>query len=188
MRIRAWLVLTGCSVFVACGGVSVLGSGPGGAGSGGSGGTGVVGEVYTAGTGGSASSGGSATIVASAGADNSNQVVAPDCVVAFFGLKCSGQVCHTPGGSSFSSPDLTSPNVAARLVDVPAVHPGIPPGTLCPTGDKLIDTANRSESWLLKKVLGNVGECGSAMPQIGIATADETSCLQHWIEIVPPIH
>jgi hypothetical protein len=187
MRVRAWLALTGCSVLVACGGVSVLGSGPGGASSGGAG----SGEVNNAGTGGSASSGGSATIVASAGSGNGNQVVAPDCVVAFFGLKCSGQVCHTPGGSSFMSPDLTSPNVAARLVDVPAVHPGIPPGAVCPTGDKLIDTTNRSESWLSKKVLGPVGaigECGTAMPQVGTATADELSCLQNWIDTVPPIH
>ena len=83
--------------------------------------------------------------------------------------------------------DLSSANVAARLVDQPASHQDVGPNDVCPTGDKLIDTSNRSASWLLKKLSkSTVGTCGSTMPYAGNLSSIQLSCLQNWINNVPP--
>jgi hypothetical protein len=55
----------------------------------------------------------------------------------------------------------------------------------CPADAKLIDTDNRSASWLLLKVLGPVGTCGALMPPTGALTSANRNCLQDWVNSVP---
>jgi hypothetical protein len=84
--------------------------------------------------------------------------------------------------------DLETPGVVGRLKDVPAKHsdlaPAMDPST-CPTGDKLIDSANPDASWFLKKIKGQQGGCGTAMPQPPTTlTAAETMCLETFVSCV----
>ncbi len=114
----------------------------------------------------------------------------PDCVLTIFKKgtgSCAGSVCHDQGSNSAGGLDLSSANVAARLVDQPASHADVGPTDVCPSGDKLIDTSNRSASWLLKKLSkSTVGTCGSTMPEVGNLSSIQLSCLQNWINNVPP--
>ena len=139
------------------------------------------------GSSGAAGSGGSGT----AGSAGSGPIVStPDCVLTLFKTgsgSCSGSVCHDQGVNAAGGLDLASPNVAARLVDQVALHTAVGPTDVCPTGDKLIDTSNPTESWLLKKLSATgVGMCGSVMPLGGTLSADQLSCLQDWINSVQP--
>jgi hypothetical protein len=96
-------------------------------------------------------------------------------------------VCHDQGANSAGGLDLASLNVASRLVDQPALHSDVGPTDVCPTGDKLIDTSNRSASWLLSKLSAStVGMCGVRMPEVGNLTSIQLSCLQNWINNVQP--
>jgi predicted CxxxxCH...CXXCH cytochrome family protein len=126
----------------------------------------------------------------SSGAGTANTTGTPDCVLAIFKAgsgTCSGSICHDQGVNSAGGLDLASPNVAGRLVDQPAPHSDIGPSDVCPTGDKLIDTSDRSASWLLKKLSAStVGTCGDRMPDSGNLTSIQLSCLQNWINEVQP--
>jgi hypothetical protein len=105
------------------------------------------------------------------------------------GSAASCKLCHTSratamGGLQSSALDLESPNITPRLKDVPAKHLDIPPfmPVMCPTGDLLIDSANPQNSWLLKKVKGQQGNCGTQMPQppTGLR-ADELACIETYV-------
>jgi hypothetical protein len=111
--------------------------------------------------------------------------VVPACVTAVLTNRgatgCANPACHS---NTFASSGLNlSGNLEARLVDVPARHEDILGGTPpeCPTGDKLIDRANPSNSWLLKKITGEHNGCGSPMPSNGSLTTDQKNCLVDWI-------
>jgi hypothetical protein len=95
------------------------------------------------------------------------------CVEEIFnGRASSCKLCHTSkptaqGGLQSAGLDLESPNAMVRLKDVPAKHTDVPitrPTPTCPTGDKLIDSANPEESWLLLKLRGQQGTCGDPQP------------------------
>ena len=159
----------GGSVSVAGGGGAPLGGAPSGAGS-----AGV--ELGGSNHGGSTAGSGGAAVDGDL----------PACVTALFkptsSGKCSNGVCHhganAPGGL-----DLASPGVSARLVDQTASHLGANPSSGCPRGDKLIDSANPQDSWLLKKLtLDAAASCGAKMPATGFLTSDELSCLTGWVE------
>lgn len=100
------------------------------------------------------------------------------CLTQVFTKKCSQtNLCHlagTPGGGL----DLTSPNVAKRLIDVPASHADTDGGD-CPAA-KLVDTANPAASWLLIKLSDGV-TCGTKMPQLGSITSTERQCIQDFV-------
>ncbi len=123
-------------------------------------------------------------------AGSANTAGTPDCVLALFKTasgSCAGSLCHDQGSNSAGGLDLASANVAARLIDQPATHADVGPSDVCPTGDKLIDTSNRSASWLLKKLSAStVGTCGSRMPAVGNLTSVQLSCLQNWVNNVQP--
>jgi hypothetical protein len=156
------------------GGASHAGAGPGGAGDAGAGGDASHAD---AGAGGASTSDAGA-----AGAADENL---PACVVTLFNGTCAGSLCHT-GPSGSGGLDLTSPGVASRLVDRSVQFPGLAPGaTGCPTAAKLIDTSDRSASWLLLKVIGPIGGCGALMPPIGTLSVDDRTCLQAWVDSVP---
>jgi hypothetical protein len=123
---------------------------------------------------------------ADGGAVTANSI--PPCLQTLFSGtgKCSGNVCHSAGAMPAGGLDLTSPDVAARLINVPATHGDIDfdgGGVTCPPA-KLIDTSNPSASWLLIKIDGTQGTCGSAMPQVGTLTSAEKSCIQNYITTV----
>jgi len=83
------------------------------------------------------------------------------CVTAVFTKSCGQTGCHGTTAQS-ASLDLVSPGFPARLLDVNAPHELTTAGTCTPS--KLIDSANPAMSWLLIKVLGTQGGCGSPMP------------------------
>lgn len=80
--------------------------------------------------------------------------------------------------------DLQTPGYSARLKDQSATHSGITTANPeCPSGDKLIDSANKDASWLLKKVSGGQGTCGDAMPPGGLQ-GDQLKCAQDYVSCV----
>jgi hypothetical protein len=102
------------------------------------------------------------------------------------------KLCHyanmpnaSPPMPSLGQLDLVSPNVEERLKDVPAKHVEIiAPNPVCPSGDKLIDSANPANSWLLKKLRGQQGSCGDKMPQTSTLTAFDQACLEDFVYCV----
>jgi hypothetical protein len=104
----------------------------------------------------------------------------------------SCKLCHTdqpsPYGLQSSGLDLQSPGVTARLKDIPAKHGDLAIGMSaadCPTGDKLLDTANPENSWLLKKIRGMQGACGTSMPQPPtLLKPAEQQCVQTYVYCV----
>jgi hypothetical protein len=66
-------------------------------------------------------------------------------------------------------------------VDVPATYSEVDEDDTCPSGGKLIDRANPEESWLLRKITGTHGDCGSGMPAAGSLTTGQQACLEGWI-------
>ncbi|HKY39336.1 MAG TPA: hypothetical protein VJN18_25535 [Polyangiaceae bacterium] len=106
------------------------------------------------------------------------------------GSAASCKLCHTSntndvGGLQSSGLDLQSPNITARLKDVPAKHLDLPYGkNLCPTGDLLVDSSRPQDSWLLKKVKGQQGTCGEPMPITGTLRLDEFVCIEAYVYCV----
>jgi hypothetical protein len=92
---------------------------------------------------------------------------------------CNG--CH--GAAKLGKLDLQSAGVASRLKDVASAHDSPGPGAQCPTGDKLVDSANVAESWLLKKITGQQGTCGTKMPAEGLEGA-QLQCMKDFVSCV----
>lgn len=94
------------------------------------------------------------------------------------------KLCHSPAFAA-SGLDLESPGRAARLKDVVAKHADLPVGQdACPRGDKLIDSANVQDSWMLKKIRGEQASCGAQEPPVGPLPAVDLACLTTYIECV----
>jgi hypothetical protein len=74
----------------------------------------------------------------------------------------------------------TPADLAAQLKDVRATHgdlqsPAI--ATDCGTDDKLIDSRDVEASWLLKKIRGQQGRCGTVMPPTGALDEAKRACI-----------
>ena len=123
---------------------------------------------------------------AGAGGDTSgNPALQVDtaCLTAIFNTDCAALAgCHKPGTPAPGAGlDLGSPGVNARLIDVPATHADITGTPVCPSGDKLIDTANPDASWLLLKLTQPTQTCGFAMP-VGLPLSDtDLACVRKYI-------
>jgi hypothetical protein len=102
------------------------------------------------------------------------------CMTALISGTCI--TCHTTT-TPLGALDLQSPGLAARLKDQAAQHAGIDNPQGCPTGDKLIDSANVSASWLLKKITKQQGNCGTPMPPQGASDAD-IACVTAYVNCV----
>lgn len=102
------------------------------------------------------------------------------CISALFTSTCL--TCHNKG-APLGQLDLESVGVSARLKDQPAKHAEISNPQGCPAGDKLIDSANPSASWLLKKVSKQQAGCGTPMPPQGASDADVT-CVTEYVNCV----
>jgi hypothetical protein len=98
-------------------------------------------------------------------------------IINLQGLGC--KTCHGKAVKLAGTLDLESPGYTGRLKDKLAEHPSVKPGD-CGTGEKLIDTANPSASWLYKKVTGMEGTCGEPMPgPPGLAPMDQACVLTY---------
>ncbi len=162
------LVLLGLS----CSGTEILGEAAGG-----SSGTGGTNQAV----------GGSLSI----GGATGNACETPCLVDLFSKQVVMCKLCHAgraaPNGLQSAGLDLESPDVTARLKDVPAKHTDLAIGMTpadCPVGDKLIDTVNPENSWLLKKIHGQQGNCGTIMPSTGMLTADQRTCVETYVYCV----
>lgn len=150
-----------------------------------------LGEV----AGGSSGGGGSASGIAGSGGQVGSQtsgleVCETPCfrsIVTAVGTGC--KLCHNATVKlDMGTLDLESPGISARLKDEPAAHKGIASSsmgpTVCPQGDKLIDSAHPENSWLLKKVLGQQGTCGTQMPSTGPLPLADQACMATYVNCV----
>ena len=107
------------------------------------------------------------------------------CLTAVFAANCATVACHK-GRVLGADLDLDSPGVNARLIDVVATHKDAMPTAGCLTGDKLIDTANPSASFLLAKVTKTMDalNCGFTMPIGSMLSAEDLACLNKYVQDV----
>jgi hypothetical protein len=148
------------------------------------GGTGASGGSGGSGTGGSGPSAGSGNSGAGTGSMQAFPTL-PDCdavkALTVGPAACAQLGCHK-GPYSEAKLDLT-PNAGfvGRVKDVAATHLNIDcadgmecatPPAACPKGDKLIDSANVDNSWMLHKLNGTQTGCGDAMPPPDYAIDD----------------
>jgi hypothetical protein len=89
-------------------------------------------------------------------------------------------VCHS-SGAMLGKLDLMG-DYTARLKDQPAKHDSA--GAGCPPGVKLIESGNAANSWLLKKVSNQQGDCGTAMPGNPGLTGADLMCVQSYVTCV----
>ncbi len=113
------------------------------------------------------------------GAGGGAAVVDTACLTKIFTDQCT--VCHFSGSTIGAGLDLKTADFASRLVNVPSMHMSVDPTATCPKGDKLVDTANPTASWLLVKINGGQGNCGSIMPLGGSLTADQKACVTTFV-------
>lgn len=104
----------------------------------------------------------------------------PDCVAAVFAAKCTS--CHGMATAPFFGGLDLSGDFVPRLLDKNATYMTVVDMSACVPGTKLIDSNTPSNSWLLKKINAEQGTCGTAMPQVGVLSADEKTCLQNWVQ------
>lgn len=93
--------------------------------------------------------------------------------------------CH---GTAMLVPklDLKKPGFTALLKNQPAQYTALMPA-MCPSPPaKLIDTTTPASSWLLKKVKGDVGTCGTPMPPppTAMLTGADLKCVEDYVACV----
>jgi hypothetical protein len=104
------------------------------------------------------------------------------CLTQLFENTCNS--CHT-SSAPLGGLDLQSAGFTARLKDQAAKHQSVDNPAQCPSGDKLIDSANPAASWLLKKVSGQQGACGTSMPPGNVpVTQAELACVTAYVTCV----
>lgn len=144
-------------------------------------------NVYPAPTpsGGSGSTAGGTSGGSTAGASSGGSTGAAcetACMTAIITAPGGCTTCHGAKTRLSGTLDFETSGYAGRLRDMPAQHVGSTPGP-CPTGDKLIDSATPANSWLLKKVTGMQGGCGTPMPAAGLSATDQT-CVTTFVNCV----
>jgi hypothetical protein len=143
------------------------------------------GSGSTAGT----SSGGGSTAGTSSGggstAGTSSGSCETACMAAIINAQGTGcKNCHGKQIKLAGTLDFETAGYSARLKDVPAEHAGVAAGAACPSGDKLIDSAAPANSWLLKKVTGMQGDCGTSMPTGSTLSASDQACMTTYVNCV----
>jgi hypothetical protein len=150
---------------------------------------GTAGSTASGGTasGGTASGGTASGGTASSGTASSGTASGGTASFAACETGCMTQVldgCTLCHGDALKSAmlDLKTAGYSARLKDQPATHAEAQGP--CPSGDKLIDSGNPAESWLLKKVAGAQGTCGTEMPPSAALTGTDLKCVQDYVSCV----
>ena len=133
------------------------------------------------------SSGGSGATAGTSGSGGSGMTASclTPCVTAVINATGTGcKTCHGVAIKLAGTLDMETAGLDARLKDKPAEHPGLPAGTACPSGDKLIDSATPANSWLLKKVTNMQASCGTVMPSSGVLSAADQACFTTYVNCV----
>lgn len=94
------------------------------------------------------------------------------------------KVCHGKTIKLVPKLDLETAGYTALMKNQAAQYVGAD-ATMCPPGGKLIDTGAPANSWFLKKVKNDVGQCGTAMPPPPdvVAPAD-LKCFEDYVACV----
>jgi hypothetical protein len=132
--------------------------------------------------GGSGNTAGAGNVAGAGGAGSTQPGLNVDttCLTTIFAKSCGIPACHLAPGAGAAHLDLSSPNVNKRLIDVASTHELASPNTGCVAGQKLIDSANPDQSWLVQKLTTDGTTCGLLMP-IGTAlSADEIACVKKY--------
>jgi hypothetical protein len=87
---------------------------------------------------------------------------------------CGTSGCHDASPQAQAGLDLVSPNVASRVVDANATGLGC-------GSDILVIAGDPDNSYLLDKVLDELGICGLPMPVVGSLSASDIEVLRQWI-------
>jgi hypothetical protein len=104
-------------------------------------------------------------------------------IITATGTGCG--TCHSASVKlDMGTLDMASPNLGMRLKDQASAHKGLTDTSACPMGDKIIDSANPMNSWLLKKVKGQQGGCGTPMPTGGTLSAADQKCFEDFVACV----
>lgn len=109
-----------------------------------------------------------------------------ECLNSIIYAPAGCKLCHSPTLKS-SGLDLESSGLTERLKDIRAKHDDRRSPILesdCARNDKLIDTLDIEASWLLKKIRGQQGNCGTPMPQVGSLTDLEKACMAEYVTCV----
>ncbi|MDX2050798.1 MAG: hypothetical protein SFV15_00285 [Polyangiaceae bacterium] len=100
-------------------------------------------------------------------------------------MTCTLSACHQ-GPMGLGKPfDMKTMPFWSQWLDKPASHENgfgakIPAG--CPSPPALlVNSTSPAESWILKKVNGTHGTCGTQMPDGGLMDATAKKCIQDWI-------
>lgn len=94
-----------------------------------------------------------------------------DGVAEILEASCTASGCHGAYAPNVA-PDLASPGIATRLVDVTSQG--------C-TDRVLVDSANPQDSYLLEKLRPDPS-CGNQMPLGGTLSEDDIACVEQWVE------
>jgi hypothetical protein len=101
---------------------------------------------------------------------------------------CASAGCHKPNSAIRPAAGLSlaaDSGFVSRVKDVPATHDDIYCGSVpcptipteCPTGAKLVDSANWEASWIYRKITDPMG-CGEQMPPAGVMfDAADRACI-----------
>ncbi|MET0795225.1 MAG: hypothetical protein ABW061_27145, partial [Polyangiaceae bacterium] len=134
------------------------------------------------------SAGGSGASAGSAGAGGASTQpglnVPTTCLTAVLAKSCGTLGCHQAPATFAAGLDLSSPNVNTRLIDVVATHKDADPASGCVVGQKLIDSVNPDQSWLVLKLSTDGTSCGYSMPIGSSLSADDTACLKQYAQDV----
>ena len=106
------------------------------------------------------------------------------CLTAIFGKSCGVPGCHFAPAAGAAHLDLSSANVNTRLIDIAATHEGAEPNTGCVANQKLIDSANPDQSWLVQKLTTDGTTCGLAMPIGTPLSATDVACFTKYAQDV----
>ena len=97
---------------------------------------------------------------------------------------CGSSACHDSSGPA-ADLDLVSPNLAQRLVGVPASCSSGMTETGCECGDRELVTADPNEvdnSYLLEKLTSSTPACDDPMPLLAAEPlpASDVECIRQW--------
>ncbi|MES1178923.1 MAG: hypothetical protein ABUL62_31685 [Myxococcales bacterium] len=106
------------------------------------------------------------------------------CITAIFTKSCALVGCHAAPAAGAAHLDLSSPNVNTRLIDVVATHELASPDTGCVANQKLIDSANPAQSWLVGKLTTDGKTCGLVMPVGPALSTDDMACFTKYAQDV----
>jgi hypothetical protein len=197
---QRWAIAGAFAAIVSCGGESVIGGGEDAGGTGGtagfSGSSGATGGTGAT-TGGTGGTGGTTGAAGSGGGSMSPGGTLPfesaECDFSTTLSTCASSGCHKPGAIALAAGLSLVPDsgFVSRVKDVPATHSDIYCGNVpcaeippeCPTGAKLVDSANWQESWIYRKITDAMG-CGVEMPPSVTFTAANRACIELLVKTV----